>query len=430
MLHSAPVTAPKSAALPALAPNAPSNAATAGGPSFAQLLSDQPAPQPPAPAPASAAPSTPSPARASETASKEAAAAPPPPNSTQARRKEANASTAKPATPAQPPAAAASSAKAADAASASDGSDDATEAATDAEAADPAGLNEFTQIIGLTPPTAQPLAANLSGAADEAEREGLPATRAVDIDTEAQSADVASAAGEHRPADASARAADATRAKGIELAADKAAASRTALHAAGDATQATGATPGEASPHAPGVPDPAAPNFAALMAQALPGATTSADAAPASASGRVHAALHSNAFAPELAANVSLLAVDGTQQAELQLNPADMGPVTVQIVVDGTQAEVSFHAVQAETRQALEQSLPDLAAALQGQGLTLSGGGVFQQFSREPKSGDAEPGSTDGRGSRTGGSSARVGDAGGPAPAATRRAVGLLDTFA
>ncbi len=40
---------------------------------------------------------------------------------------------------------------------------------------------------------------------------------------------------------------------------------------------------------------------------------------------------------------------------------------------------MNFHAQHAATREVLERSLPDLAAALQAQGLTLSGGGVFAQ---------------------------------------------------
>jgi flagellar hook-length control protein FliK len=176
----------------------------------------------------------------------------------------------------------------------------------------------------------------------------------------------------------------------------------------------------------------ATPSFAAVLAQALPAGAAPADAAPATAYGRVHAPVHSSAFGPELGASVSLLAVDGLQTAELQLNPADMGPVAVQIVVDGSQAQVSFHAAQAETRQALEQSMPDLAAALQGQGLTLSGGGVFQQAPRDANpsagaAGDDQPGR---RTSRVGsGSGLDASAVAGDNPPA-RRAVGLLDTFA
>jgi flagellar hook-length control protein FliK len=166
-----------------------------------------------------------------------------------------------------------------------------------------------------------------------------------------------------------------------------------------------------------------------MLAQALPSPALAAEVATAPVQAGVQAPLHGAAFAPELGARVSLLAVDGVQRAELQLNPSEMGPVSVQITVDGSQALVSFHAAQAETRAVLEQSLPELAAALQGQGLTLSGGGVFQQFSGDGPAGQArgEAGAMgETRGAPPGGA------AGEPAPATApaRRTTGLLDTFA
>lgn len=97
--------------------------------------------------------------------------------------------------------------------------------------------------------------------------------------------------------------------------------------------------------------------------------------------------LYTPGFAPEMAARLSVLAADGVQTAQLHLNPADMGPVVVQIVVDGQQARIEFQADQADTRAVLERSLPDLAAALRDSGLTLSGGGVFQQFAGQDQSG-------------------------------------------
>jgi flagellar hook-length control protein FliK len=75
---------------------------------------------------------------------------------------------------------------------------------------------------------------------------------------------------------------------------------------------------------------------------------------------------------------VSMLARDGVQRAELHLNPAETGPVSIQIVMDGTQARIDFGADAAPTRAMIEQSLPDLAAALREAGLTLAGGGVSQ----------------------------------------------------
>lgn len=76
---------------------------------------------------------------------------------------------------------------------------------------------------------------------------------------------------------------------------------------------------------------------------------------------------------------VSNAAANGPMTAELRLNPAEMGPVQIRIVLDGQAAQVNFAAANAETRQALEASLPALSAALDEAGLSLSGGGVSDQ---------------------------------------------------
>ena len=81
---------------------------------------------------------------------------------------------------------------------------------------------------------------------------------------------------------------------------------------------------------------------------------------------------------------------DGIEHAQLKLNPAEMGPIEVRISLDGTQAQVDFSAAHAATRQALQDAVPALAGALRENGLTLTGGGVFEQ-AREQR-GDAAPG--------------------------------------
>jgi flagellar hook-length control protein FliK len=445
MLSSAQFITPKPATPPPLSqPGQPTPAGPADGRSFAQFLNHQPdviASPPhtePVPADTDAAPEP-----AAERSAAPATAA----NAAIARRNQANA--APPPKPAaQAPNRTTDAAKAPEDGEATDAASTATDIAQDAQTA---GLNEFTQLIGLATPaqTPQPATAGLSLPAATATAEtgsehaepaaiqGMQAARTGLVADEERDPTVpngrpetdALQASERRPADtATPRAADAPRAKGVELAAaaaDKAA----ARSAASDLLQAaSSAGPGNA-PQSAKTPDALVTNFAAVLAQAMPAAA--ATAAPVSASGQVQAPVHSSAFAPELGARVSLLAVDGVQHAELQLNPADMGPVSVQIVVDGAQAHVSFHAAQAETRQALEQSLPDLAAALQGQGLTLSGGGVFQQASKDAQGGDDEAGGDDGRSSRIGASGDRLGGAGtAGAAVAARRSVGLLDTFA
>ena len=94
-------------------------------------------------------------------------------------------------------------------------------------------------------------------------------------------------------------------------------------------------------------------------------------------------------FAQQLGLRLSVLARDGVQRAELHLNPADMGPVSVQIVMDGTRAHVDFGADMAATRQAIEAGLPELASALRDAGFTLAGGGVSQHSGGRSGGGDS-----------------------------------------
>ena len=99
-------------------------------------------------------------------------------------------------------------------------------------------------------------------------------------------------------------------------------------------------------------------------------------------------AMSTPATAPEfreaLGVQVSVLARDGVQHAELHLNPADMGPISVQIALTGTQAQVDFGADSFATRQIIESGLPELASALRDAGFTLAGGGVSQHSRGHP----------------------------------------------
>jgi flagellar hook-length control protein FliK len=175
----------------------------------------------------------------------------------------------------------------------------------------------------------------------------------------------------------------------------------------------------------------------AAPAFALPAATptlatqhTEAVAAPAPApyAAQIQAPVGSPDFAPGLSAQVSVMVRDGLQEARLQLNPAEMGPITVQIQVEGNTAQVTMTAEQAPTRDALEQAMPSLAGALREEGLTLTGGGVFEQ-ARQPR-GDA---AASGAGSRSGsadGAGTDGDDGAAAAPARRVAARGAVDVYA
>ncbi|MDB6000434.1 MAG: hypothetical protein JWP52_2133 [Rhizobacter sp.] len=192
---------------------------------------------------------------------------------------------------------------------------------------------------------------------------------------------------------------DAVKGLGAKVAADgkdaAAGAERAGLHAPGDKPEAMAAHGEELVERAPefakelhaaasamdgignvGAAGHAAPSEAAASTSAAPAdaplpefvMTTPADAPE---------------FAQSLGVQVSVMARDGVGHAQLHLNPSEMGPIAVKIVMDGSQAQVDFTAASAHTRQIIEAGLPELAAALKDAGLTLSGGGVFDQ-SRHP----------------------------------------------
>ncbi|HTP39009.1 MAG TPA: flagellar hook-length control protein FliK [Steroidobacteraceae bacterium] len=88
-------------------------------------------------------------------------------------------------------------------------------------------------------------------------------------------------------------------------------------------------------------------------------------------------------WSPAMAAHVLWQVKAEVQTARVHLTPEGMGPVDVHIDVDGRQVSVNFTAAQVETRQALEQSVPQLRELLAGSGLTLGQTSVQQQAQQQ-----------------------------------------------
>ena len=171
-----------------------------------------------------------------------------------------------------------------------------------------------------------------------------------------------------------------------------------------------------------------APHASLMPATAASVAAAATLAVPLAFEAQLAAVLDSAAFTPALATQVSWLVREGVQHARLSLNPAEMGPVTVQIAIDGTQARVDFSADLAATRAAIESSLPALAAALHESGLKLAGGGVFDGQPRPGTPG--ERGQSGARPGQPGNASEVRSDApgAGRSPAVVQR--GLVDLVA
>jgi flagellar hook-length control protein FliK len=211
---------------------------------------------------------------------------------------------------------------------------------------------------------------------------------------------------------------------GLPLAASSAAAAREAA-----AAEASLAVLGRGALNETRSRTPAALDAAQSGVFALPtaGAATAARGSemPTPVQANVPTPFAAPGFQQALGYQVSLLARDGIGQAELHLNPTDMGPVSVQITMTGDQARVDFGADLAQTRQALEAGWAELASSLKDAGFTLSGGGVSDHArERQAPQGQAASQSFGSRAARDSGEAAVV------APVVTRRVNGAVDVYA
>jgi flagellar hook-length control protein FliK len=79
------------------------------------------------------------------------------------------------------------------------------------------------------------------------------------------------------------------------------------------------------------------------------------------------------------AERVVWMAKQGMQEAQISLNPRNMGPIEVHISMQKEQASVTFVAHHAATRDALEAAMPRLRDMLQDNGLNLAQSDVSHQ---------------------------------------------------
>ncbi len=135
------------------------------------------------------------------------------------------------------------------------------------------------------------------------------------------------------------------------------------------------------------------------------------------------------AFAGHFAAEVASLAFRGVGSAEIVLNPQELGPVRIELTLNGETARIAFTAAQPETRHAIEQTLSLLEDMLADHGLLLSGSSVSDGHAG--RSSDGKAGSHRGDASPAHESRAHA-SSGSFAGRAGRAAVpkGLLDLYA
>lgn len=152
---------------------------------------------------------------------------------------------------------------------------------------------------------------------------------------------------------------------------------------------------------------------AGLAASAL-ALTPAAPATYSVAHGSVSAPVEQSVFAEEFAQRVVMFTSQKVHNAQIALNPAELGPISISIDVRGQEAHLNFSAAHATTRAAIEEALPKLREMFAANGLQLANAHVGDQpaqrdFGRQRRSGDASQVHAAGTAASSGGSNTGAG---------------------
>lgn len=135
------------------------------------------------------------------------------------------------------------------------------------------------------------------------------------------------------------------------------------------------------------------------------------------------------AWGQDVAQSVTWMVGQHLSAAELQLNPPNLGPLTVVVQMAGNQANAFFSSPHAAVRDALQQALPHLGELLASSGLTLGQATVGDQRSGSGQHGQSFSRSGHYLSSRNALSEVSSGLSA-VQPLITTTGVGLIDTFA
>ncbi|MCG9737569.1 flagellar hook-length control protein FliK [Shewanella insulae] len=93
-------------------------------------------------------------------------------------------------------------------------------------------------------------------------------------------------------------------------------------------------------------------------------------------------------FSPVMRQQLVAMVSQGIQQAEIRLDPPELGHMMVRVQVQGEQTQVQFHVTQTQTRDLVEQAIPRLRELLAEQGMQLTDSNVSQGGKEQGESGE------------------------------------------
>lgn len=140
--------------------------------------------------------------------------------------------------------------------------------------------------------------------------------------------------------------------------------------------------------------------------------------------------VHEHAWAQGFGERVTWLAKQDIQSAQITLNPPQLGPIQISLSLSGDQATASFGVANADVRQAVENSLPQLREMFASAGIQLGDANVGAQLPQQARDQAAQM-----AGSRRGTDENAILPAQGNTETgvitrATRQGSGLVDLFA
>jgi flagellar hook-length control protein FliK len=132
-------------------------------------------------------------------------------------------------------------------------------------------------------------------------------------------------------------------------------------------------------------------NPVALQQPASVAASTERTADASATRGPLHTIapeVGSEKWAPALGQQLARMSAGGHHTAELNLNPAGLGPLKVTLSMGDNQAQAMFVSAHESVRKAIEAALPQLRTSLSEQGITLGQTSVGAE-TRQPFGQDA-----------------------------------------
>lgn len=103
------------------------------------------------------------------------------------------------------------------------------------------------------------------------------------------------------------------------------------------------------------------------------------------ASHTIPASLHSTEWTQDFGNRVVWLARNDQQSAQININPANLGPIQINLSLQGDQMSANFVSAHGEVRQAIEDALPRLREMLSNSGIALGDANVGAQLPQQQR---------------------------------------------